>query len=181
LKTLPIYLAERWRGKPFDPETDFELILPWSRGMDLVFWWLLLFYGWRAGHEIGGSWAARLAVVLLACEPSLLAHASLATTDIAVSACLIALACSFRSGHEQAWHLRIGLPALWFAACVLTKASGLVFGTTCLIVMELERVIKVGAVQRIISDLRARPLGHGIASVFRRHRDLLQIMGLACC
>src|SRR5919202_2047419 len=75
LETLPLYLAERWRGTRFDPEADLERLLPWARAGALVFWWLLLAHGWLAGRSLAGPWGGRLAVALLASEPSFLAHA----------------------------------------------------------------------------------------------------------
>jgi hypothetical protein len=139
VQTLPLYLRERWSGVPFDPNTDLDRLLPWARAANLAFWWLLLGYGWLAGHELAGRRGGRLAVALLACEPSLLAHASLATTDVAVSACVLALAYHFRTGREAAWPRRLAVPALWFAAAVLAKASALVIGPLCLLAIEAQR------------------------------------------
>src|SRR5262249_39403848 len=139
LDTLPLYLWERWHDTRLDPERDLERVLPWARAGTLVFWWLLLWYARLAGCLLAGPWGGRLAVALLACEPSLLAHASLATTDIAVSACLLALIYHFRTGRQARWLRRVGVPAFWFAAAVLAKASGLVFGPLCLLVVEMER------------------------------------------
>jgi hypothetical protein len=139
VETLPIYAWERYRGVPFDANQDFELILPWARAGMLVFWWLLLAYAWRIGQLLAGSWGARLAVALLACEPSLLAHAGLATTDIAVAACLLAFVYHFRTGRRGTWLWRIGIPAFWLAATILAKASGMLFGPICLVVLEIER------------------------------------------
>lgn len=139
LQTLPLYLWERCRGEHFDLARDCQRILPVARAGTLAFWWLLLLYGWRTGRVLAGPWGGRLAVALLACEPSLLAHAGLATTDIAVSACLLALAYHFRTGRDAGWPRRVAVPALWFAAAVLAKASGPVFGTLCLLAVELER------------------------------------------
>jgi hypothetical protein len=141
--TLPLYLAERWRGVPFDLEQDFARILPWARASTLFFWWLLLTYGWLAGRQLAGVWGGRWAVALLACEPSLLAHAGLATTDLALTACVLALVYHFRTGREAGWLRRVGLPMFWFAAAVLAKASGIVFGPLCLVVVELERVLRL--------------------------------------
>ncbi len=137
LETLPLYLWERWHGVPLDPVADLDRVLPWARAGVLVFWWLLLFYALLAGRELAGPWGGRLAVALLACEPSLLAHAALATTDIAVTACLLALVYHFRTGRNAGWLRRAGVPALWFAAAVLSKASGLVYGPLCLAAIEL--------------------------------------------
>src|SRR5437660_2196626 len=51
---LPLYLWERYRGTPFDVNADFRQLLPVARAANLVFWWLLLVYGWRVGRLFGG-------------------------------------------------------------------------------------------------------------------------------
>jgi hypothetical protein len=138
IQTLPLHIWERLRGQPFDPARDLEQCLPWARVTNLSFWWLLLLYGWLAGRQIGGPWGGRLTIAFLACEPNLLAHASLATTDIAVSTCLLALLYHFRTSRERAWWHRVLIPAAWFALAVLAKASGLVFGVIGLALVELD-------------------------------------------
>jgi hypothetical protein len=140
--TLPLYLWERCAGTTLDPAAQWERVLPWARAGTLLFWWLLLAYGWRIGRLLAGPWGGRFAVALLATEPSLVTHAGLATTDIAVSACLVALVYHFRVGRDAPWFRRVGVPALWFGLAVLAKASGLVFGVLCLTVVELERVVR---------------------------------------
>jgi hypothetical protein len=157
VETLPLYLWERWHGTRLDPEKDLARVLPWARAGTLVFWWLLLFYARLAGRQLAGPWGGRLAVAMLACEPSLLAHASLATTDLAVSACLLALVYHFRTGREGGWLRRVALPTFWYAAAVSAKASGLVFGPLCLFAVELERLARSGALQAPPPEgLRAR-------------------------
>src|SRR5688572_18813664 len=89
VNTLPLYVWERVRGQPFDPVEDLDRLLPVARAANLVFFWLLLLYGWRIARQVGGDWGGRIAVAVLACEPNLLAHAGLATTDVAVAACLL--------------------------------------------------------------------------------------------
>jgi hypothetical protein len=143
--TGPLYLWERWRGTPIDLTTEWDRVLPWARAGNLVFWWLLLGYGWLAGRFLAGPWAGRLAVALLACEPTFLGHAGLATTDIAVAACLLALTYHFRTGMNAGGPRRVGWPAFWFAAAVLAKASGLVFGVICLCAVELEQRLACAA------------------------------------
>jgi len=138
VQTLPLHLWERWRGETFDPPRDLDRLLPIARLGTLPFWWLLLLYGWLAGRQMAGVWGGRLAVAFLACEPNLLAHASLATTDVAVTACLVALLYHFRAGRDGNWRRRILVPAVWFALAVLAKASGLVFGIIGLAMVELE-------------------------------------------
>lgn len=144
VQTLPLYLYERATGTELDPVADCDRLLRWARAGTLPFWCLLLLYALLAGREIGGPWGGRLAVALLACEPSLLAHAALATTDIAVSAAVLALAYHFRAGRSRGWWLRVALPSAWLGVAVLAKASGLVFGSICLFVIECERLLRTG-------------------------------------
>ena len=70
------------------------------------------------------------------------------------------------------------MPALWFALAVLAKASGLVFGVLCLLVVELERRLapvwdggKVGW-----KDVWAALWKAPARGSFRR--DLAQILGI---
>jgi hypothetical protein len=181
LDTLPLYLWERWHGVPIDPLRDWEKVIPWARAGTLFFWWLLLFYALRTGRMLGGPWGGRLAVALLACEPSLLAHASLATTDIAVSACILALVYHFRTGREARWMRRVGWPTFWFGAAVLAKASGLIYGGIALTVMEFERLGRQGVLKKEFSASwwqHARQIWSQTKPV---RRDLVQIVsgGLA--
>ena len=148
LYTLPLYVWERAHGVPFDLSHDVETLVPWFRVGPLVFWWLLLFYGRLIGRQLAGPWGGRLAVAFLACEPLLLAHASLGGTDIAITACLTALVYHFRVGREASWRRRLAWPVFWYGAAVLAKASGLVFGPLCLVVIELERLARQGALRR---------------------------------
>lgn len=139
--TLPVYLWERVTGQQLD--ADAESTLRVARTTALVFWWLLLAYVWRWGRLLAeGPWAARLAVALVACEPTLLAHAGLATTDVALAACLLVLLYHFRTGRDRGWGWRVGLPAACYGVALLAKASALVFGPLLLIVLELERLIR---------------------------------------
>lgn len=140
--TLPLYVRERWTGVPIDPLRDWEQVLPWARAGTLFFWWLLLVYAWLAGRALAGPWAGRLVVPLLAWEPSFLAHASLATTDLAITACMLALVYHFRIGRDRRWPLRVGVPALWFGMSLTAKASALVYAPLCMLVAGLEHLIR---------------------------------------
>jgi hypothetical protein len=137
LQTLPLYLRERWRGQASDTEADMARLLPAARLGTLPFWWLLLITAWVAARRLGGPWASGIAVGFLACEPNLLAHASLATTDIPVTAALLGLFTHFSASRESRWFRRVGLTALWFALAVLTKASGLAFAVLGMIAIEV--------------------------------------------
>jgi hypothetical protein len=174
VQTLPLYLWERMHGFQWDADADLDRILPWARGGTLVFWWLLLFYALKSGRLLAGPWAGRWAVALLACEPSLLAHASLATTDIAVTACLLALVYHFHTGRERSWWRRVGLPAVWLAAALCAKASGVVFAPFCLFAVEMTLLSwqSVAAAQGIHARIVAF---WQTTKAFRR--DVVQLIG----
>jgi hypothetical protein len=177
LETLPVYLWERWRGVPFDLTTELEHILPVCRAVNLAFWGLLLTYAWLAGRQLAGPWGARLAVGFLAFEPNLLAHAALATTDLAVSACLLALVYHFRTAREAGWLYRVGVPMLWFAGAVLAKASGLAFGLLCMLAVELERLAAQGAFASAGSTQAGPRLRRALDAWRPWRRDVAQIFG----
>lgn len=134
--TMPLYLYETSRGVPIDLQTETMTVLPWARMMTACFWWLLLVFAWLIARSLGGPWAGRLAVGLLAFEPTFLAHASLATTDIAVTAMLLPFAYYFYRNRGEKWGWRVALPGVLFGLAILTKASGLVFGGICMLVID---------------------------------------------
>jgi hypothetical protein len=138
--TLPLYVWESLRGQRFDRFLEIRRMLPVARAGTLVFWWVLLFYGWKIGRSLAGAWGGRLAVALLACEPTLLAHASLATTDVAITAFMMGLAYHFHEGRTSGWRLRVGLPSLFFGLALLAKSSALLLGPLCLLIIELDRL-----------------------------------------
>jgi hypothetical protein len=142
VQTLPLFVWESVTGNRIDSVNDLEAVLVWMRAGNLVFWWLLLWYARLTGRLLAGVWGGRLAVALLACEPNLLAHAALATTDISVSACLLALVYHFRVGREAGWMGRIGLPALWLGLAILAKASAIVYAPICLVAVEVDRLFR---------------------------------------
>jgi hypothetical protein len=154
LYTLPIYTWEQLRGNPFDLPNDIDLLLPWYRLGALAFWAILLFYTRLIGCELAGPWGGRLAVAFVTCEPSLLAHASLGGTDIPLTACLVAFVYHFRTSRESTWPRRLVWPTLWYAAAVLAKASGLVFGPLCMVVLEIERLVRADELRAPRSGLR---------------------------
>src|SRR5262249_58404048 len=100
VQTLPLFAWETWRGRPIDPTAELHRVLPYARAATLLFWWLLLAHAWLAARALGGRWAGALAVAALACEPVLAAHAALATTDVAVTACLLALLYHFPANRH---------------------------------------------------------------------------------
>ncbi len=139
-ETFAPYVWERMRGREWNLDTEFDQALAMARIGNLVFWFLLLVYGWRIARSLGGVWAGRLAVVGLAIEPNLLAHASLATTDLAIAACLFVFCVHYRAGRDGAWVHRVGMPGLCYGFAILAKASGLVFVPICVLAIEFERL-----------------------------------------
>jgi hypothetical protein len=174
--TLPLRIYEAWRGSPIDLDADSDLALAIARPATLVFWWLLLLYSYVAGREISGSWGGRLAVALLACEPTLLAHAALATTDLAVAACLLMFAVHFRGNRETGWRTRVGLCGLLYGVALLAKASTLVFGV--LVMATLEAAL---AWERAAADRSVRSsIGAALAALRSRRFlvDMMQIVAI---
>lgn len=127
VQTLPVWVWEQFRGKPFDPVGDLDSVLPVARAANLVFWWPLLFYGGRLASLWGGPAAGRWATALLACEPNLLAHASLATTDIALTAGVLAGVYHFAAGRNGWWWERVFVPGVVAGLALACKASALTY------------------------------------------------------
>jgi hypothetical protein len=144
VQTLPVYLWERQRGHEFDPVADLHTVLPVARAANLAFWWLLLVYAMRLGRTFGGAWGGRLAVALAACDPNLLAHAALATTDIAIVACVLVLVYHFWHGLGCGWKRRVLVPGLCYGVAIQAKASGLVFGMEAMAVLGLWHLARTG-------------------------------------
>jgi len=161
LQTLPLRLMEAERGYPIDLDTEMADVLPIARGANLVFWWLLLWGGLRLGRWGGGAWGGRLAVALLACEPNLLAHASLATTDIAIAATMLHLIYLYVTRRGDRFASRVVVPGLMYGVALSAKASALVFGPLCIAGMELCLLWQSGA-------FRGRPTGTSRAKWLQR-------------
>jgi hypothetical protein len=147
LQTLPLFLRERSRGEPFDPKRDFGEMLPVARRMTLVFWFTLLAYGLKLGTLLGGPGAGRVTLLLLATEPNLLAHAGLATTDIAVTAGVFAATVHFLAGRDGPWRRRVLVPGLAFGVALLCKASALAFVPIVWFMLSTHRLVASGALR----------------------------------
>ena len=146
VQTLPVYLWERHQGSEFDPVFGLHTILPVCRAANLVFWWLLLAYTMRLGRTFGGAWGGRLAVALVACDPNLLGHAALATTDIALVACMLVLIYHFHHCYQPGagWKRRLLVPGVLYGLALATKASALAFGPQAMLVLGLWNLAKAG-------------------------------------
>ncbi len=143
---LPVYLWELHRGVEFEPFFDFHKVLPVCRAANLIFWWLLLVYTMRLGRTFGGAWGGRLAVALVACDPNLLGHAALATTDIAIVACMMVLVYHFHHCYhpDAGWKRRVLVPGVLYGLALTAKASALAFGPQAMLVLGLWTLAKTG-------------------------------------
>ncbi len=144
VQTLPIHLWERMSGQRYFTEADLPLVLPIARHANLVFWWLLLAYAMRLGCRFGGDWGGRLATALAACDPNLLGHAALATTDIACVACFLVFVYHFWQGLGRDWPRRVFIPAICYALAIQSKVSGLIFGMDAMLVLGFIHLLHTG-------------------------------------
>ena len=176
VQTLPIYLWERQRGQEFHVYKDFETILPVARAATLVFWWPLLVYAMLLGRTFGGPWAGRLAVGFIACDPNFLGHASLATTDIAIVASMLALIYHYFHGQAKGWGRRVVLPGVLFGVATLTKASGMVFGVQAILVLGFIHLYQRGELFASRGTSLREQLIHVWHTCFQLRKDVFWIM-----
>jgi hypothetical protein len=144
---LPLRLHELRTGETLDADGRLAL-LNRARAVTLGWLWLLIFSAWRLGRAAGGSWAGRVAAGLIAADPNFLAHAALATTDIAASAALVAFARAVYAGRDGGWWRRVVLPGLWFGVAALCKLSGLLYGGVLLVALEVCHRFASGALSQ---------------------------------
>ncbi|HVC92269.1 MAG TPA: hypothetical protein VND64_01200, partial [Pirellulales bacterium] len=76
---------------------------------------------------------------------------------------------------DRTWPWRVGWPAFWFAAAVGAKASGMVFGPLCMLVVELERLRGAGFQAFMHSLRQVRNLPHVLGPL---RRDAGQVMAI---
>lgn len=139
VQTLSLWLEQPPEGWRLDRAADAHVAARLARRGTLVFWVLLLVSSYFVGRRLAGPWGGRWAVILIATEPTLLAHASLATTDIALAACALLLGLCFEWGRDRGWFCRVGLSGACYGAAILAKASGLVFGPMVMIAIGFPR------------------------------------------
>ncbi len=175
VQTLPIYLWERHRGQEFDPVADLHTVLPVARATNLAFWWLLLAYAMRLGRTFGGPWGGRLSVALPACDPNLLAHAALATTDIAIVACVLVLVFHYWHGLGCGWKRRVLIPGLCYGVAIQAKASGMVFGMEAMLVLGLWHLARTGQLAAPLGSRLRGKLVHFWRATYQLRKDLTWI------
>jgi hypothetical protein len=180
VETLPLAVWRRCRGRAFDLSTELPQMLPLARAGSLPFWWLLLGAGWLLGRRLGGVRGGRFAAGLLAAEPTLLAHAGLATTDLSLTAALVALMACLVVRHEGGWRRRVGWPAFWTGIAILCKISAIVFAPLCLLAVEVSRRRPALGLRPLLRDgLQVGLLAVGLVAVvsvrdWRRSHDLIR-------
>lgn len=177
VQTLPIYLWEQHRGQEFDPVQELHTVLPVCRATNLLFWWLLLVYTMRLGRTFGGAWGGRLAVTLVACDPNLLGHAALATTDIALVACMMVLVYHFHHGYHPGtgWKRRVLVPGVLYGVALSAKASALAFGPQAMLVLGLWNLMRAGVLTpREGSSVRGKIL-HLWHATYQFRKDIVAI------
>jgi hypothetical protein len=177
VQTLPVYLWEQYRGQEFDPLWELHTVLPVCRATNLVFWWLLLIYTMRLGRAFGGTWGGRLAVAMIACDPNLLGHAALATTDIALTALMMVLVYHFYYCYvpTAGWKRRVLAPGILYGIALTAKASALAFGPQVMLVLGLWNLAKVGVLTPPAGTSLFGRLVHVWHATFQFRKDLVCI------
>ena len=153
LQTLPVAIAEYASGRTWSVERDLGEMLRLARPVTLVFWIVLLAATMRLGRHLGGDWSGRAALLLIAVEPNFLAHASLATTDIALAACFAMCCAEFLTRRHQTARWRIGVAALWFGLALTAKVSALALLPFLAVAAYLEAPRERPALRRVAADL----------------------------
>lgn len=145
LQTLPVYLWERSLGERFVVGESLDRILLPARRVTLVFWFALLAFGFLVANHWGGVIAGRAALLFLATEPNLIAHAGLATTDIAVTAAVLAATYAYAVGRPHGRGRRIVVPGIVYGVAILCKVSALAFVPIVWFCIEHHRLAGAGA------------------------------------
>lgn len=145
VQTLPLYLRELSTGEPINVYGQMPEVLPIARAMNLGFWWVLLVYGLLWGRLLGGPWAGRLAAGLIAADPNLLGHAALATTDIALTAAVLAAVYHFFRNRDSGWRKRVLLPGCLYGLALTAKASALPYVPLLALAMGLWQLGRTGS------------------------------------
>ncbi len=119
-----------WSGGAWSnhPESYYWYTLALARSANLLFAALALGVVWLWASRLHGPGGGLLACLVAACCPNVLAHAGLATLDMAAAATLLAAAYALGRWSENPGSLRWSLTsAVTCAAAVLSKFSALAF------------------------------------------------------
>ena len=115
-----------------DPWAHLDLRSYWrtlalSRTGNLVFAVLLVLVVYRWSAQVHGRTAALAACVLVTCSPTVIAHAGLATTDMAGAATMVTASYFFWRWSERPRWCFCLLSALWLGFAFTSKFSTVVF------------------------------------------------------
>lgn len=164
VQTLPLYWLERYSGErwPNDP----SVLLRPARAASLVFVWIMLGAGYGLGWHYAGRLGGRLALGLLATDPTLLGNASLAATDFPLAAMLVLFVFTVVSGRRAGFVRRIVLPGVAFGLAILAKGSALLYGTAIVVLLEaIHQWAKPGAIVRRVLSATLYLLAIGVLGV----------------
>jgi hypothetical protein len=145
---------------------SYSRTLASARAGELPFFILAAVIVWLWARRLHGNLAAILAVLFFTTLPSVLAHAGLATTDMAISATLPAAVYAFLLWLDNPGRKQSILFGAALAAGLLSKFTFVVFFPVCAGVVLLIRVL-------LIRFEIPKDLG-------RRARSLLLALGVAC-
>jgi hypothetical protein len=133
----------------YEGGNDSRAMFTRGRVVLLLFAVLALVIAWMWARELWGWWGAALAALLMAFDPNMAAHGGLVTTDVGVSALMVAaLYFYLRALRGGAWY-DAGAFALFFALAQVAKFSALV----------LVPIVVVIAVQRGFTGVPWKRIG----------------------
>ncbi|WP_232056157.1 ArnT family glycosyltransferase [Tuwongella immobilis] len=130
--TLPAAISEWVTGNQWNTWENLDDLKLWVRLPNLVFWFILLLTSFRIASRFGGALAGRLTTLILVLSPDLQGHLPFATTDLAVTSCILLLLDFYATTRHLKWRSRILIPALLYAIAMLAKASTLLFAPLCM-------------------------------------------------
>ena len=105
--------------------------------MSILFALIIFIAAW----EMFGRWEALTALAIVAFEPNLIAHGSLVTTDMAISATSFgAIYALYRFGKDQTW-LRFLVTGLSFGLMLSAKHSAVIFAGILFVLLIADTVL----------------------------------------
>ncbi len=127
LATFPL-VAREWLGHlPWTLQEDFTEVLHVARAASLVFWLILLVVVFGLTRHLAGPLAGWVGLGIVALEPSLVGHASLATTDVASVGSILLAWWIWLTGRNAGPWRRWVLPGIAYGFALFAKASALAF------------------------------------------------------
>jgi hypothetical protein len=122
-------LADRWNegNAILHSRSEYSKALKWARAGVLPFFVLACVWVWLWSKRLIPGWGALVPVLLFTNTPAVLAHASVATTDMAVAAGVCGALFAFTLFLERPRAITALLVGLTLAAAFLSKFSALLF------------------------------------------------------